>query len=118
MALYLGLLYLVVGPIGIGPRRRALVGLLGMAVLAPLALFGILNPLVDTSNPTATVDFAVRPSAERTAMRRVTRCCSGGTEVLVSSTGEDRPRPRGAPAAPVTLAVRPLVPPRSATEAA
>ena len=30
-------------------------GLLGMAVLAPLALFGILNPLVDTSNPTATV---------------------------------------------------------------
>jgi hypothetical protein len=30
-------------------------GLLGMAVLAPLALFGVLNTLVDTGNPTATV---------------------------------------------------------------
>ena len=33
----------------------AAIGLLGMAVLAPLALFGVLNTLVDTGNPTATV---------------------------------------------------------------
>ncbi|MEO8511085.1 MAG: DUF4386 domain-containing protein, partial [Chloroflexota bacterium] len=42
----------------ISQRKVALIaglGLLGMAVLAPLALFGILNPLVDTGNPTATV---------------------------------------------------------------
>jgi hypothetical protein len=41
------------------PQRRvalvAALGLLGMAVLAPLALFGVLNTLVDTANPTATV---------------------------------------------------------------
>ena len=39
-------------------RKVALIaglGLLGMAVLAPLALFGVLNTLVDTANPTATV---------------------------------------------------------------
>jgi hypothetical protein len=46
------------GTTDISQRKVALIaafGLLGMAVLAPLALFGILNPLVDTSNPTATV---------------------------------------------------------------
>lgn len=39
-------------------RKVALIaglGLLGMAILAPLALFGVLNTLVDTGNPTATV---------------------------------------------------------------
>ena len=39
-------------------RKVALIaalGLLGMAVLAPLALFGVLGTLVDTGNPTATV---------------------------------------------------------------
>ncbi len=42
----------------ISQRKVALIaalGLLGMAVLAPLALFGVLNTLVDTGNPTATV---------------------------------------------------------------
>jgi competence protein ComEC len=39
VALYLGLLYVVVGPIGIGPRRRALVGLLGLPVFAAATRF-------------------------------------------------------------------------------
>jgi Domain of unknown function (DUF4386) len=42
----------------ISQRKVALIaglGLLGMAVLAPLALFGVLNTLVDTGNPAATV---------------------------------------------------------------
>jgi hypothetical protein len=46
------------GKADISQRKVALIaglGLLGMAVLAPLALFGVINPLVDTSNPTATV---------------------------------------------------------------
>jgi hypothetical protein len=46
------------GRADISQRKVALIaafGLLGMAVLAPLALFGVINPLVDTSNPTATV---------------------------------------------------------------
>ena len=46
------------GRTDISPRKVALIaglGLLGMAVLAPLALFGVLNTLVDTGNPTATV---------------------------------------------------------------
>lgn len=46
------------GRADISERKVALVaafGLLGMAVLAPLALFGVLNTLVDTGNPTATV---------------------------------------------------------------
>lgn len=46
------------GRADISQRKVALIaalGLLGMAVLAPLALFGVLNPLVDTGNPTATV---------------------------------------------------------------
>jgi hypothetical protein len=47
-----------VGRADISQRKVALIaalGLLGMAVLAPLALFGVLNTLVDTGNPTATV---------------------------------------------------------------
>jgi hypothetical protein len=46
------------GRADISQRKVALIaalGLLGMAVLAPLALFGVLNTLVDTGNPTATV---------------------------------------------------------------
>jgi len=46
------------GTTDISQRKVALIaalGLLGMAVLAPLALFGVLNTLVDTSNPTVTV---------------------------------------------------------------
>jgi hypothetical protein len=46
------------GRADISHRRVALIaalGLLGMAVLAPLALFGVLNTLVDTANPSATV---------------------------------------------------------------
>src|SRR3990170_2430086 len=46
------------GSADISQRKVALIaalGLLGMAVLAPLALFGVLNTLVDTANPTATV---------------------------------------------------------------
>jgi hypothetical protein len=46
------------GRADISRRKVALIaalGLLGMAVLAPLALFGVLNTLVDTGNPTATV---------------------------------------------------------------
>ncbi len=46
------------GAVDISQRKVALtatLGLLGMAVLAPLALFGVLNTLVDTGNPTATV---------------------------------------------------------------
>ena len=46
------------GSADISQRKVALiaaVGLLGMAVLAPLALFGVLNTVVDTANPTATV---------------------------------------------------------------
>jgi hypothetical protein len=46
------------GSADISQRKVALIaglGLLGMAVLAPLALFGVLNTLVDTGNPTATV---------------------------------------------------------------
>jgi hypothetical protein len=46
------------GNAGISQRKVALIaafGLLGMAVLAPLALFGVLNTLVDTGNPMATV---------------------------------------------------------------
>ena len=46
------------GRADISPRKVALIaalGLLGMAVLAPFALFGVLNTLVDTGNPTATV---------------------------------------------------------------
>ncbi len=46
------------GRADISQRKVALtaaLGLLGMAVLAPLALFGVLNTLVDTGNPTATV---------------------------------------------------------------
>jgi competence protein ComEC len=39
VALYLGLLYVVVGPIGMGPRRRALVGLLGLPVFAAATRF-------------------------------------------------------------------------------
>ncbi len=46
------------GRADISQRKVALtaaLGLLGMAVLAPLALFGVLNTLVDTGNPTTTV---------------------------------------------------------------
>jgi len=46
------------GSADISQRRVALIaalGLLGMAVLAPLALFGVLNNLVDPGNATATV---------------------------------------------------------------
>ena len=46
------------GRADISQRKVALIaalGLLGMAALAPLALFGVLNTLVDTGNPTATV---------------------------------------------------------------
>ncbi len=46
------------GRADISPRKVALIaafGLLGMAVLAPLALFGVLNTLVEVGNPTATV---------------------------------------------------------------
>jgi hypothetical protein len=46
------------GRADISQRKVALIaalGLLGMAVLAPLALFGVLNTLVDTGNPAATV---------------------------------------------------------------
>ena len=46
------------GRADISQRKVALIaalGLLGMAVLAPLALFGVLNTLVDTGSPTATV---------------------------------------------------------------
>ncbi len=46
------------GRADISQRKVALtaaLGLLGMAVLAPLALFGVLNTLVDTGDPTATV---------------------------------------------------------------
>lgn len=39
VALYLGLLYLLAGPIGIGPRRRALVGLLGLPVFVAATRF-------------------------------------------------------------------------------
>src|SRR5688500_15477235 len=46
------------GRTDISQRKVALIaalGLLGMAVLAPFALFGVLNTLVDAGNPTATV---------------------------------------------------------------
>jgi hypothetical protein len=46
------------GSADISQRKVALIaalGLLGMAVLAPLALFGVLNTLVDTASPAATV---------------------------------------------------------------
>ena len=46
------------GRADISQRKVALIaalGLLGMAVLAPLALFGVLNTLVDTGDPAATV---------------------------------------------------------------
>ncbi len=39
VALFLGLLYVVAGPIGIGPRRRAIVGLLGLPVFAAATRF-------------------------------------------------------------------------------
>ena len=39
VAIFLGLLYLVVGPIGIGPKRRAVLGLLGLPVFAAATRF-------------------------------------------------------------------------------
>ena len=39
VALFLGLLYVVAGPIGVGPRRRAVVGLLGLPVFAAATRF-------------------------------------------------------------------------------
>lgn len=39
VAIYLGLLYLAAGPIGIGPRRRAVVGLVGLPVFAAATRF-------------------------------------------------------------------------------
>jgi len=39
VALFLGLLYVAAGPIGIGPRRRAVVGLLGLPVFAAATRF-------------------------------------------------------------------------------
>ena len=39
VAIFLGLLYMVAGPIGIGPKRRALLGLLGLPVFAAATRF-------------------------------------------------------------------------------
>ena len=39
VAIFLGLLYLVAGPIGIGPKRRAVLGLLGLPVFAAATRF-------------------------------------------------------------------------------
>ena len=39
VALFLGLLYVAAGPIGVGPRRRAVVGLLGLPVFAAATRF-------------------------------------------------------------------------------
>lgn len=39
VAIFLGLLYVAVGPIGIGPRRRAVLGLLGLPVFAAATRF-------------------------------------------------------------------------------
>ena len=39
VAIFLGLLYLAVGPVGIGPKRRAVLGLLGLPVFAAATRF-------------------------------------------------------------------------------